>query len=61
MSDTVDFTQPFNFAQHLFEINSTRGSKTAYTDDHGTLSYAELEARINQLANRLRCLGVKFF
>ena len=58
MSDTVDFTQPFNFAQHLFEINSARGSKTAYTDDHGTLSYAELQDQARRLAHGLSAAGI---
>ena len=28
----------FNFAEHLLALNSTRGAKPAFVDDHGTLT-----------------------
>ena len=58
MNASVDFSQPFNFAQHLFEINRARGNKTAYTDDVGTLSYAELEDQARRLAQGLTAAGI---
>ena len=54
----VDFSQPFNFAQHLFELNQTRGAKIAYTDDHGTLSYAQLQEQTRRLAQGLTAAGI---
>ena len=32
----------FNFAAHLLALNAQRGDKTAYIDDQGALSYAQL-------------------
>lgn len=58
INTTVDFTQPFNFAQHLFELNHVRGSKTAYIDDHGSLSYAQLEEQARRLAQGLAAAGI---
>lgn len=58
INTTVDFTQPFNFAQHLFELNRARGSKTAYIDDHGSLSYAQLEEQARRLAQGLAAAGI---
>ena len=37
----IDFSQPFNFAQYLFDLNQGRGDKMAYIDDHGSLSHAQ--------------------
>jgi len=52
-------TEPFNFAQHLFALNTGRASKAAFIDDHGTLSYGALDERARCLAAGLRALGVK--
>ena len=49
----------FNFAQHLIERNAGRGSKTAYIDDQGTLSYGELTQRIRRLGSALLASGVR--
>jgi benzoate-CoA ligase len=49
----------FNFAQHLLNANQQRPAKTAFIDDHGALSYAELERRVRSLAAALRGCGVK--
>lgn len=54
----IDLDQSFNFAQHLFETNRGRAGKTAYTDDHGTLSYGELEDRARRLAQGLLAAGI---
>jgi benzoate-CoA ligase len=49
---------PFNFAQHLIECNRGRSAKTAYIDDHGSLSYGELTDRIRRVAGALIAAGV---
>lgn len=49
----------YNFAAHVFATNAQRGAKTAYIDDAGTTSYAELEARSKQFAGALRSLGLR--
>ncbi|WP_418320731.1 benzoate-CoA ligase family protein [Piscinibacter sakaiensis] len=49
----------FNFAQHLLDANRTRGSKTAFVDDHGSLGYAELEQRVRRVAAALRKQGLR--
>ena len=51
--------QRFNFAQHLLELNRTRGNKTAYRDDHAELSYAELDQRVRCFAAGLLAHGVQ--
>ncbi len=50
---------PFNFAEHLFTLNRARAGKTAYIDDHGTLSYGQLEDRARRFAAALLAAGVK--
>ncbi|MCM5682779.1 benzoate-CoA ligase family protein [Schlegelella sp. S2-27] len=49
----------FNFAQHLIDLNAGRAGKTAYIDDHGSLSYGALAERIRCMAAALRALGLK--
>ncbi|NML29726.1 benzoate-CoA ligase family protein [Paraburkholderia antibiotica] len=48
----------FNFATHLFRLNEARANKLAYLDDHGTLTYGELETRARRCASALRAFGV---
>ena len=50
---------PFNFAQHLIELNATRASKTAYLDDHGALSYGALADQVRRCAATLLSLGLR--
>jgi benzoate-CoA ligase len=49
----------FNFAHHLLQLNERRAAKTAYVDDHGTLTYGQLSDRARRVAAALRSLGVK--
>jgi benzoate-CoA ligase len=49
----------FNFAQHLLSANSGRAARTALVDDHGRLSYGQLDERVRRLAAALRAAGVK--
>jgi benzoate-CoA ligase len=49
----------FNFAQHLIELNAGRAAKTAYTDDHGALSYGELAERVKRMAGALLSAGLR--
>ena len=48
----------FNFAQHLIERNAGRAGKTAYVDDHETMTYGELDERLRRMASALRALQV---
>ncbi|WP_133648151.1 benzoate-CoA ligase family protein [Paraburkholderia flava] len=48
----------FNFAAHLFDLNRSRATKTAYIDDIGETTYAELEDRARRFATALRELGI---
>ena len=50
---------PDNFAAHLFALNAGRGAKTAYVDDRGAMSYADLDDRARRLAAALSALGVR--
>ena len=49
----------FNIAEHLLSINSTRGAKPAFVDDHGTLTYGELDERVRRMATALRSLYLR--
>lgn len=51
--------ETFNFAQHLIERNAGRADKTAYIDDHGSLSYGALDERIRRLAAALLASGIR--
>lgn len=58
---TVELKAPparFNFAQYLFQLNARRGSKVAYIDDGGTLTYAELAERSRRFAAAILKLGL---
>jgi len=50
---------PFNYAQHLLEVNASRAAKTAFIDDHGELGYGALAERVRRLAAALRAAGVR--
>ena len=54
----IDFSQPFNFAQYLFDANTARPNKTAYIDDYGCLSYAQLQDQAQRFASGLRAAGI---
>jgi len=49
----------FNFADHLFALNRARAGKLAYLDDHGPLTYGELESRARRLAAALLAQGLQ--
>ena len=54
----TDLGDSFNFAQHLFALNTGRADKVAYIDDAGSLTYGELERRATQVATSLRAAGI---
>lgn len=49
----------FNIAEHLLACNAGRPDKLAYVDDHASLTYAELDTRVRQMAAALHALGIK--
>ena len=51
--------EAFNFSAHLLALNSSRGTKAAFVDNRGTLSYGDLEDRVRRIASALRDLGIK--
>jgi len=51
--------EQFNFAAHLFDQNRDRGGRTAFIDDEGTLTYADLEQRARHFARALTDAGVR--
>ncbi len=59
MSTAAPLPERFNFAQYLFDTNAGRGAKTAYTDDGGRLSYAELAERARRFAAALLARGLR--
>ena len=49
----------FNIAQHLLACNVGRPDKAAFIDDHGSVSYGQLDERVRRMAASLRSLGLK--
>ena len=61
-ADALGISPPgenFNFAQHLLQVNASRGAKPAFIDDQGTLTYGALESRVRRMASALRSLGLR--
>ena len=54
-------TRDYNAAVDLIERNlaAGRGDKTAYIDDSGSTTYAQLAERVDRATNALRGLGIK--
>jgi benzoate-CoA ligase len=57
----VDIPRDYNAAHDLIERNlqAGRAQKTAFIDDQGAYSYADLAQRVNRFANALDALGVQ--
>ena len=49
----------FNYAQYLLSLNEGRAARTAFIDEHGSLSYGELDERVRRLAAALRSLYLR--
>ncbi|HEY2629089.1 MAG TPA: benzoate-CoA ligase family protein [Usitatibacter sp.] len=49
----------FNFAQHLLERNRARAKKVAYIDDHGSMTYGELDERVRRMAAAFGAMGLR--
>ena len=62
MNDTAPVPntgERFNFAEYLLAANAGRGSRAAFVDDAGTLSYGQLDDRARRVAAGLRSLGIR--
>ena len=57
----MEFPREYNAAVDLIgrNLSAGRGSKTAYIDDTGSCSYAQLAERVDRAASALRALGIK--
>ncbi|MDB5827930.1 MAG: benzoate-CoA ligase family protein, partial [Variovorax sp.] len=55
----MSLPSPFNFSEHLFALNRGRAQKIAYLDDHGALTYGELEDRARRFAAALQAAGIQ--
>lgn len=57
----LDLPRRYNAATHFIDrhIAEGRGSKTAFIDDKGSYTYADLAARVNRAGNLLRAQGVR--
>lgn len=55
----VELPENFNFAEHIFQLNVGRGSKAAFIDDRGSLSYADLREKSRRFAQGLVALGIR--
>lgn len=51
--------ESFNYSAYLLELNRGRGKKTAYIDDAGSLSYAELAERTRRMASALQDADIR--
>ena len=56
---TLPPPESFNFAQHLLSLNSGRADKPAFVDEHGVLSYGQLDEQVRRMAAALKATGVK--
>lgn len=57
----LELPRRYNAATHFVDrhIAEGRGAKTAFIDDKGSYSYADLAARVNRAGNLLKSQGVK--
>lgn len=57
----LELPRRYNAATHFIDrhIAEGRGDKTAFIDDKGSYTYAELAARVNRAGNLLKAQGVK--
>lgn len=57
----LELPRRYNAATHFIDrhIAEGRGAKTAFIDDKGSCTYAELAARVNRAGNLLKAQGVK--
>lgn len=57
----LDLPRRYNAASHFIDrhIAEGRGGKTAFIDDTGSYTYAELAARVNRAGNLLKAQGVR--
>jgi benzoate-CoA ligase len=53
------FTQQFNFAQHILALNADRAGKLAYIDDNEGINYGELDRRVRSFAAALLARGIQ--
>ena len=58
-ASTIAPPERFNIAAHLMAANAGRADKAAFIDDHGSLSYGQLDDRARRLAAALRATGLK--
>ncbi len=49
----------FNYAAFLLDSNRSRAAKTAYIDDDGSMTYAELDDGARRLASALLASGIR--
>lgn len=59
MSNPAPLPERFNVADYLLGQNASRPNKTAFIDDHGSLSYGQLDERVRRLASGLRSLFLR--
>lgn len=51
--------EQFNFASHLLSVNAARTTKPAFIDDHGSVSYGQVEDRVRRVAAGLKSFGLR--
>jgi benzoate-CoA ligase len=61
MAPSLEIPREYNAAVDLIERNlaAGRAAKTAYIDDSGSYTYAELAQRVDRAANAIRALGLE--
>lgn len=58
-AEHADLPQRFNFAHHILRLNQNRKNKLAFRDDHGEISYGELDLKVRQFAAGLLAQGIQ--
>jgi benzoate-CoA ligase len=49
----------FNFAAHVLTLNTPHPERSAFVDEHGSLTYGELDIQVRKMASGLLALGVR--
>ena len=59
MSAQLTLPEKFNFAAHVLASNAQRPQKVAFIDDKSSLTYGELDKRVQRFAAALHAIGLR--
>jgi benzoate-CoA ligase len=59
LSNRLEIAESFNLADWLISQHSMRPDRVAFVDDHGSISYRELETAVRSMGTHLRATGLR--